>query len=427
MKRIIVFVKNWFAKRSATKDARTAKKANGYPETTPKTPNVPAYKPQAATCRNLLSEIEAHLLSRYELRYNKLTETAEFRQKGRADSPFTAVGQRELNGICLELHRQGIECWDRDVSRYILSTDIPAYHPIREYMEGLPGWDGICRVDALAGRISGKPVWVRGFHRWMLALAAQWSGIDTLHANSVAPVLVSTTQGMHKSTFCKMLVPSQLQAYYTDSFDLASVSGAEQKLAVFGLINLDELDKFSAKKMALLKNLMQMAGLNIRKAYRKNYSPLPRVASFIATSNQKDLLTDPTGSRRFLCAEITRKIDCSPIDHLQLFAQLKAELANGMRYWFTTGEEAAIMENNAPFRKRGMEEDIFYRCYRLPQKDEKGEYVSAADIYGKMKKKHPSAMRDISAIVLGRLLTSIGIPRIHTKMGNRYHVCALPE
>lgn len=369
--------------------------------------------------------MEEHLGRCYEFRFNMLTEGTEFRRKDELGAPFRFVGQRELNGICLDLRRQGIECWDRDVARYVNSTDIGVYHPMREYMESLPEWDGTDRLEALARRVSGKKVWVSGFRRWMLGVAAQWMGVDSMHGNSVAPVLISPRQGMHKSTFCKMLVPDALQAYYTDSYDLASVSGSEQKLALFGLVNLDELDKLSDKKMALLKNLMQMAGLNIRKAYRKTFSLLPRMASFIATSNRRDLLSDPTGSRRFLCVEVEEKIDCSPIDHLQLYAQLKAELAAGERYWFTTEEETEIMLSNAPYRKRGMEEDVFYQCYRLPGKDEAGEMVSAAQIYSTMKRKHPAAMREVNAIALGRLLTASGIRNIHTNMGNRYHLVKL--
>ena len=122
------------------------------------------------------------------------------------------------------------------------------------------------------------------------------------------------------------LLPRELQRYYTDSYDLSAQSAAECKLTEFGLINMDEFDKFTPRKMALLKNLMQVVNPCVRKAHQKNYRPLPRVASFIATSNQKELLTDPTGSRRFLCVEIENKIDCSPLDYRQLYAQLKAEL-----------------------------------------------------------------------------------------------------
>ena len=71
----------------------------------------------------------------------------------------------------------------------------------------------------------------------MLALSAQWMGMNQLHANSVAPVLISPKQGKHKSTFCKSLLPEELQRYYTDSYDLNAPTQAEQKLSEFGLIN----------------------------------------------------------------------------------------------------------------------------------------------------------------------------------------------
>lgn len=89
----------------------------------------------------------------------------------------------------------------------------------------------------------------------------------------------------------------------------------ERRLAEMGLLNLDEFDKFSPAKMPLLKNLMQMASLSLCKAYQKNYRSLPRIASFIGTSNRKDLLTDPTGSRRFICVEVERPIDCEAIEY----------------------------------------------------------------------------------------------------------------
>ena len=253
--------------------------------------------------------MEQFLGEQYDLRFNKLTSETEFRKRNLSGACFQPVGQRELNSFCIEARKQGIDCWDRDVSRYVFSDSIPEYHPFRLYMDELPDWDGIDRIDSLARRVSSVPLWVKCFHRWLLGMAAQWLETDRLHANSVSPVLVSRTQGKQKSTFCKLLLPRELQRYYTDSYDLSAQSAAECKLTEFGLINMDEFDKFTPRKMALLKNLMQVVNPCVRKAHQKNYRPLPRVASFIATSNQKELLTDPTGSRRFLCVEIENKIE----------------------------------------------------------------------------------------------------------------------
>lgn len=212
-------------------------------------------------------------------------------------------------------------------------------YPIRSYFQELPAWDGKERLSALAGRVSGHPLWIQAFHRWMPALVAQWMGIGKLHANSVAPVLISTGLGMMKSTFCKSLMPEALQDYYTDKADLSAQGCLEHKLALMGMINLDEFDSIPEQRMAQLKNLMQMPSVTIRQAYRKNFRQLPRIASFIGTSNRPDLLTDPTGSRRFVCVEVKQKIDCSNLEMDQVYAQLKAEIENGERHWFTSAEE----------------------------------------------------------------------------------------
>jgi predicted P-loop ATPase len=377
---------------------------------------------RSAEAGNILRAVEGFLEQYYVFRFNKITEATEYRERHAPEGTFVAVGQRELNSLCIAARKQGINCWDKDISRYVNSADIQPYHPFLSYMDTLPAWDGIDRVEALACRVSEETVWVDGFHRWMLGLAAQWMGGQTLHANSVAPVLISRKQGKHKSTFCRMLVPDVLQGHYTDSFDVSSVSASEQKLTAFGLINLDELDKYSPKKMALLKNLMQMTALNVRKAYKKNYASLPRMASFIATSNQRELLTDPSGSRRFLCVEIHHKIDCSPIGHEQLYAQLKAELNAGARCWFTGEEEARIMQHNAVFQKRGMEEEVFLGCYRLPKPGDTPILLSGAHIFGHLKKQNPAAMQGVNPTCFCKTLITLGAERIHTERGNLYRV-----
>ena len=299
----------------------------------------------------LQKSLETFLQERIEFRFNLLSEETEYRYKQLETDRFYPVTQRDLNSICMEARRTGIDCRDRDVNRFVYSKEVKEYHPFRQYMEWLPEWDGKDRVSDLARRVSSEPLWVEGFHRWMLALASQWMGSNRMHANSLAPILVSERQGCQKSTFCKSLMPSSLVRYYTDSVDLSASTQMEQKLGLFGLINLDEFDRLPDRKMALLKNWMQMAGMNVRKAHAKHFHPLPRLASFIGTTNQKNLLSAPTGSRRFLCVEVQSKINCEGIEHDQIYAQLKNELQKGERHWFTSAEEEAIMRSNEAFYK----------------------------------------------------------------------------
>ncbi len=84
-----------------------------------------------------------------------------------------------------------------------------------------------------------------------------------------------------------------------------------------------------------------------------------RYASFIATSNHKDLLTDPSGSRRFICIEVKGVIDTSrPIDYDELYAQAMHELAHGERYWFNDADEYVMTEANREFQQYSPEEPV---------------------------------------------------------------------
>lgn len=369
---------------------------------------------------SMLQRLEGYLFSRYDFRFNVLTEQPEYREKG--TSNFIHVDQRMLNTFCMEAREQKINCWDKDVSRLLLSHKIADYHPFQHYMETLPLWDGVDRVSELAERVSDTPLWINGFHRWMLGMVAQWMGMNSLCANAVAPLLVSKEQGRCKSTFCSILLPEELQRFYIDKFDITSVSGCEQKLSLFGLINMDEFDRYNMRTMATLKNLMQLKRLNYRKSHRSYYSQLPRIASFIGTSNQKELLTDTTGSRRFLCVEVMKKIDCTLPDYDQLYAQLRAELLVGERYWFSAEEECEIQENNRLFYKQSPEEEIFFKCFRLPDADDKPVLLSATEIFCRLQKAFPVAFRGSNASCMGKVLHSLGVKRVRTQYGSAYWV-----
>ena len=395
-----------------------------------------------AKSSSLIQEVTAFLTSRYRFRFNVLTEETEVTNIANnipdAHLRYAKVDERWMNTLSMEAIETGIDCWDRDIQRFVRSRRISEYHPFTAYFEQLPEWDGTDRVSALARRVSDNPVWVNGFHRWMLGLSAQWMQFhpDTNNANransinranSVAPLLVSSRQGLGKSTFCRLLMPDALKAYYTESYDLSSPASAEAKLAACGLINLDEFDKLSASKMPLLKNLMQASALNIRKAYKRSASALPRIASFIGTSNREDLLVDRTGSRRFLCVSLEHAIDCvTPVEHEQLYAQLKAELLSGERSWFNKEEEQAIQQHNALFYKHIPEEEVFRLCFRFATQEDHPQEVltlSATQLFERMKAAHPSVMRGMTAYSLSRILPRLG-ERVHTAKGNVYRVVA---
>ena len=372
-----------------------------------------------------LEDLQIFLNANFDFRYNVLTDMPECKPKN--TTTYRMIDKRMMNSLSYKAMMQGIDCKDADVKRFLFSDQIATHHPFQDYMAALPEWDGTDRVTMLAARVSGNGMWLNGFHRWMLGMVAQWLGYPARCANALAPILISAEQGMCKSTFCSILLPEELRGYYTDKFAITSTSGCEQKISTFGLINMDEFDQYNERMMTLLKNLMQMKKVNYRKCFKAYYSDLPRIASFIGTSNEKSLLTDETGSRRFLCIEVEKPIDCSPIDYPQLYAQLKFELESGKRYWLSKEEEEEIQLHNRAFYRHSPEEEAFFKVFALPKDGEPCTELMSVDIHRILLKRFPVLMRGVKPTKIGRIMTKIGATRIHTDKGNVYELTFLKD
>ena len=360
-----------------------------------------------------LPQVKELLCTKYELRYNLLTEQAEYCERG-SGADFRPVDKRVYMTWLLDIQAEGYNySWLEGVRIAAESLHIPSYHPVTEYFTTLPQWDGIDRLRPLMRRLTGDEALVDYLCRWMLALVAQAQGdTDSVYGNSVAPLLVSEQQGMHKSTFCRLLLPPELREYYTDNFDLNAESRCERKLLDCLLINLDEFDRYSSRKQSTLKNLMQMTSLRMHKAYSGHSTTLPRIASFIGTSNTAALLTDPTGSRRFLCIDIRSSIDVdTPIEYAQLYAQCMQLLSQGERHWFDDTEVRDIERRNRNYRRHRPVEELFFRHYRLPREGEVPELLSAAHIYEHLTRCDARLMKGVCAQRFGAVLRGLGAVR----------------
>ena len=362
-----------------------------------------------------LPEVQAVLCRKYELRYNLLSEQSEYRERGSAGD-FIPITKRVYMTWLMDIQAEGYHyTWLEGVRIAAESLHIPSYHPVTQYFATLPQWDGTDRLSPLMQRLTTDDTMVGYLCRWMLALVAQAQAqgrTDSVYANSVAPLLVSEQQGLHKSTFCRMLLPPELREYYTDNFDLTAESQCERKLLDCLLINLDEFDRYSSRKQSTLKNLMQMTSLRMRKAYRNHSVTLPRIASFIGTSNTAALLTDPTGSRRFLCIDIRKMIDVdTPVDYAQLYAQCMQLLAEGERHWFTPEDVKDIERRNRDYRRHRPVEELFFRHYRLPREGEAPTLLSAAHIYEHLTHCDARLMKSICAQTFGKVLRGLGAVR----------------
>lgn len=357
----------------------------------------------------------------HEFRYNVLAEVPEFRERD-GQGPFRRITPLDFNTLSIRAIDAGIGVWQRDVVRLLHSSLLPSFHPLTDYMNRLPDWDGVDRVRPLGERVSTEAAWLCGFAVWLRALAAQWMGQPTATANDLVPLLVSRRQGLRKSTFCRLLMPPELADYYTDKFDLVGSAAPEPRLTKLGLINLDEFDRYTLRQHATLKNLLQLKHLCLRRAYRQELLSLPRMASFMATSNVKEVLVDRTGSRRFVCVEVTRPIDCSPVDHAQLFAQLRSEVLSGAPCYLDRASTRLQERANAAFRVASPLAECLSRYYRVPRTGEVGKWHTVTALYDRLRRRCPSAVRGVSLQAFGREVRSLGFSVSHRRCGNSLRV-----
>ena len=368
-------------------------------------------------------KMEEFMNRRYDFRYNLMSGGPEYREKNTFCFDYRPVTDRVLNSIALNAQKEGLQLWDRDVRRFVFSDRIPDYAPIEDYLTRLPVWDGKDRIRPLAARIPCDNVrWEQLFYTWFLSMVAHWQGRDKQHGNSLSPLLVGG-QGCGKSTFCFNLLPPDLNKYYTDSIDFSKKRDAELYLTRFGLINIDEFDQINVSQQGFLKHLLQKPVANLRKPYGNTIREMRRYASFIGTSNQKDLLTDPSGSRRFICIEVTAPIQTNvTINYKQLYAQAMEAIYKGERYWLNDEDENILKQTNREFEQVSPLEQLFH-CYLNPVEEEmEGEWLTAMQILNYLQTKTRDKLAINKVGQFGRALQKLNIPCRKSRKGTLYHL-----
>ena len=380
---------------------------------------------QPTTADNIMNMM-VFLRDRYDFRYNVLMKYTEYKTKG-SWHDFAPVDPRVQKRMTLDVQLADIRVSIKDVRNFLESDYIANYDPIDEYLFQCEGkWDGKDHIRALARTVpTDNPRWADWFYIWYLGMVDQWRGINhRLYGNSVAPLLISK-QGFNKSTFCRRLIPQELQWGYTDNLVLSEKRQVYQAMAQTLLINLDEFNQISPQvQQGFLKNLIQLPNVKMKRPYGGHVEEFPRLASFIATSNMDDILTDPSGNRRFIGVELTGPIDVSvKPNYVQLFAQAMAAIRAGEKTYFDSVETALLMQSNRQFEVVPPIEQYFQMCFDLVEDESLGKYMSAAEIFDYLKKRIGSSLKIDSLMSFGRKLANIdGIKVKRFATGKRYLV-----
>ncbi|MBO7537823.1 MAG: hypothetical protein J6T44_00915 [Prevotella sp.] len=356
--------------------------------------------------RRIVEGVRRFFNENYDLRYNVLKQSEEFCRKeasivkgkpvisglkaviSEKEAPlWQQLTDREFRKMAIEQMEQVGVAWSIDVELYVRSALIPDYSPVLDYLGNCGAWDGHTDyIRDLARRVpTSFDQWPDYFHSWVLAMVAQWLNLSNEFGNAVVPILIGA-QGTHKSTFCRLLLPPCLREYYIDDIKLDNAEQVERMLSRMLLVNIDEYNAKTDREQAKIKRVLTEKNVQTRKMRSDQYMMLPRMASFIATTNDMEPLYDPTGSRRYLCCEVTGIIDTdTPIDHCAIYAQAVAELRGGAQWYFSKDEETDIERHNQNYRRQPTPETVLL-SYFEPAERVKEHFMLAVDIQKELRK-----------------------------------------
>jgi predicted P-loop ATPase len=227
-------------------------------------------------------------------------------------------------------------------------------------------------------------------------------------------------QGIFKTTWLEHLIPPHLRQYCCKLANATSLSKDDRlRIAEFGLINMDELDAMTPRELNAMKSVITASDVNERAAYGYTKERRVRLATFCASSNKREFLTDITGNRRWLPFEVEaiQNPFYTTLPYDLMYAQARHLIEQEFNYWFDLDEIAVMEEHNDSFRAQDSEEQLLPILFDVPAEG-KGEFMTTAQIserlvtFGNIKK-------PMSITRLGMLLGTAGYKPVRPKVAGR--------
>ena len=364
------------------------------------------------------------------LDYNRLRhDVIADKLQVRDETGWREMTKHDINSIvCHAAQEYDANITSREVMTALQSDLIPDVHPLREYVlscgewtEEQPDWIDLVasqvRVRESAGESSADRLWRVCFKKWFVAMVASWMRDEVV--NHQVLVLIGR-QGIYKTTWLEHLIPPHLRAYACKLANSNDLNKDERlRIAEFGLISLDEIDSMNNRELNQLKSVITATDVNERAAYAYTKERRVRLASFCASGNRRDFLTDITGNRRWLPFEVEEIQNpfFTTLPYERMYAQAWALAQDPLFcYWFELDEIEVLEQHNQHFRDESNEEQLLPILFDVPAEG-KGEFMTTAQIserlvtYGNIKK--PMALSR-----LGMVLGTAGYKATKRRIGN---------
>ena len=378
-------------------------------------------------------QIAANFLRNQGLKFDVITHKLK-------RSDMVDVTDRDINSMLLACNVESCQNISAQTFRSaLMSNCIPEFNPLTDYLDEAVkavtiNPDGPSYIDQVAGMVhvtytpqSPLPpegglssLWHTCFRKWFVSMVASW--MDPKVVNHQILVLIGP-QGIFKSTWLDALIPETLVSYRCRQSGTNFSDKDEQlRCAEFAMVNYDEFDRLSSSDLDNLKSLITTPDVSIRAPYGSTKERRVRIASYCASGNKFQFLTDQTGNRRFLPFYVEH-IDSPfehPIDHHRLYAEAVRLVKEGFVYWFTTDEIQQLSHYVELFADRTPEEELLDVYFDLPrpagQETRTVHFLTTSEIQAKLIS-YGNLHRPIPLRTLCQILDKKGFQRMRN--GNR--------
>jgi predicted P-loop ATPase len=321
---------------------------------------------------NVSEDIAAYIKT-FDLRKNLITRKVELTGRPIDDS--------DLNSLFLDSKGVFKESTKDLITSIIFSNRIPSYNPLHEFFEeelyqfNGDNWPNIQLL--LSSVITDTADADFFILRWLLSAVASAYG----HKSELVLVFCGEKQGTGKTHWFRYLLPKKLRYLYAES---KMDAGKDDEILMCGklFINDDEYGGKSKREEKRMKELTSKEFINVREPYGRVSVDLKRLAVFCGTSNEIQILSDPTGNRRIIPIHILG------IDH-DLYNQCDKEgLWRELYCMFQMGAEYTILREDIErlnaatemYKLSTPEDDLIHKKISPGTSTSFGEWMSLTDI-----------------------------------------------
>ena len=234
------------------------------------------------------------------------------------------------------------------------------YHPVQDYLRGLPPWDGTVRLNDFASRAlnaAPDPLSEVMLRRWFISAVAR--AMDPGCQVDTSLVLVGD-QGFKKSSFFRALAP---EWFGNTEIRIGDKDGLQQIHANW-ITEWAEIDGITSRRHASeVKAFIARRVDDFRPPYGRKTQKFKRSCVIVGSTNETEFLTDPTGSRRFWVVRVCSVIDALIIERVrdQLWAEALVAFRAGEQFWLDRDQDIARERAAEEFRVRDAWEGVIAR------------------------------------------------------------------